>query len=100
MLVITKENFVDEVLKADTPVMIDFYADWCGPCKMMAPVFAEVATENPQVKFCKLNIDEVMELAQQYKVMTIPTFILFDKGVEVKRAVGSVGKSGITDLLV
>ncbi|MCL2866093.1 MAG: thioredoxin [Lachnospiraceae bacterium] len=99
MLVITKENFEQEVLQSKVPVMVDFYADWCGPCKMMAPVFEEIEREMPDVKFCKLNIDEQMELARKYKVMTIPTFIAFQEGVELKRAVGAVGKSDIVGLL-
>ena len=77
---LTKDNFDQEVMQSDKPVLIDFYADWCGPCKMMSPVVEEVSDEMPDVKVCKINIDEEMDLAQKYGVMSIPTFISFNGG--------------------
>ena len=74
---LTTANFDQEVLQADRPVLVDFYADWCGPCKMMGPVVEEISGELDDVKVCKINIDEEMEVAQRYGVMSIPTFIAF-----------------------
>lgn len=92
MLEITKENFESEVLKSDKPVVLDFWAVWCGPCKMVAPTFASLSAELPDVKFGKVNVDEQPELAQRFKVMTIPTFILFKNGQVVDQTVGALPK--------
>lgn len=92
MLQITKENFEAEVLNSDKPVIIDFWAVWCGPCKMVAPTFEALSAELPDVKFGKVNVDEQPELAQQFKVMTIPTFILLKNGQVVDQAVGALPK--------
>ena len=91
---LTKDNFDQEVMQSDKPVLIDFYADWCGPCKMMSPVVEEVSDEMPDVKVCKINIDEEMDLAQKYGVMSIPTFISFNG-----KQIGAVPKSALVDLL-
>mgnify|MGYP002581562314 FL=1 len=72
---LTAENFEQEVLKSDKPVLVDFYADWCGPCKMMAPVIEQISNEETEIKVGKINIDENIEIAQKYKVMSIPMFI-------------------------
>ena len=77
---LTKENFDKEVMQSDKPVLIDFYADWCGPCQMMGPVVEEISNEVSDAKVCKLNIDEEMEIAQKYGVMSIPTFIVIKNG--------------------
>ena len=77
---LTTANFDQEVLQADRPVLVDFYADWCGPCKMMGPVVEEISGELDDVKVCKINIDEQMSIAQKYGVMSIPTFIVFKNG--------------------
>ena len=77
---LTTETFDQEVLQAGQTVLVDFYADWCGPCKMMAPVVEELAGEEPGVKGCKINIDDEMAIAQRYGVMSIPTFIAFKNG--------------------
>lgn len=99
-LQITSENFEKEVLQSDLPVLVDFYADWCGPCKMMAPVVEEIATEyEGKVKVGKLNVDDCPELAAKYKVMTIPTIILFKNGNPEQTSVGVVSKETLTGYL-
>ncbi len=87
---LTKENFDAEVMESQIPVLVDFYADWCGPCKMMAPVVDALAAEsNGKYKVAKLNIDEEMEIAMRYQVKSIPTFIVFKNGKAVSTAVGA-----------
>ncbi|WP_122641896.1 thioredoxin [Luxibacter massiliensis] len=95
---LTTENFEQEVIHSDKPVLVDFYADWCGPCKMMAPVVEEIAAEKEDVKVGKLNIDEEMEIAQKYKVMSIPTFMVFKGGEAVKRDMGAKPKSEVISM--
>ena len=73
---LTKDNFEQEVLKSEKPVLVDFYADWCGPCQMLSPIVDEVAEERDDIKVGKINVDEQMELAQKYGVMTIPTLLV------------------------
>ncbi len=90
VLTITKDNFESEVLKSDKPVLIDFWAVWCGPCKMMSPIVDKFAEENDDVKVGKINVDEEPELAMQFKVMSIPTLKLFSGGEEKKTSVGVI----------
>lgn len=90
---LTSENFEEEVLKSEKTVLIDFYADWCMPCKMMTPVIERVAIENKDIKVGKINIDAEEELAIKYQVMSIPTFIVIKNGQVVNRIVGVVDKS-------
>lgn len=86
-------NFETEVLKSDRPVLVDFYADWCGPCKMMAPIVEEIAKEvDGKAKVGKINVDENPDIAVEYNVMSIPTLIIFKKGKETKRFVGVTDK--------
>lgn len=94
---ITLENFSQEVLKADKPVLLDFYADWCGPCRMMAAEMDAFAEETTDVKVCKLNVDESSELAATFGIMSIPTVILFKDGKEADRFVGAREKDQIAE---
>ena len=96
---LTTETFAQEVLQAGQTVLVDFYADWCGPCKMMAPVVEELAGEEPGVKVCKINIDEEMAIAQRYGVMSIPTFIAFKNGEVAGKQVGAMPKSKLQELV-
>jgi thioredoxin 1 len=89
MLTVTDANFETEVLKSDIPVIVDFFAEWCGPCKMMSPIFEEVATKyEGKVNFVKLNVDEARESAMKYSVMSIPTIITYKGGEVVETLVG------------
>ena len=88
-------NFAQEVTKQDKPVLLDIYADWCGPCKMLAPELEAFASETDSVKVCKLNADESTDLAMIYGVMSIPTLLLFKDGKEVARHVGGCEKQDI-----
>ena len=91
-----KDNFTEEVLKSDKPVLVDFWASWCGPCRMFAPIINAVAKEYPnEVKVGKINVDEENELAQQYRVASIPTLIMFRNGEAVKRSVGVIAKEDV-----
>lgn len=95
VLHLTKENFESEVMQSDKPVFIDFWADWCGPCQMVAPVVEEIANEVTDVKIAKVNVDEEMELAQKYGVMSIPTMVLIKNGEVVNTTVGAQPKEDI-----
>ena len=89
---ITKENFQSEVLEAKKPVLVDFWAQWCGPCQNMGPIVEEIADEYPDIRVCKLDIDSAMDIAREYRVMSIPTFLIFENGEVVKRTVGEQTK--------
>jgi len=98
ILHITKENFEQEVLKAEKPVLVDFFATWCGPCKMIGPVVEQIASENDDISVVKIDIDEEPELASKYQVTGVPTIMLF-KGGEVKDiSVGVVPKSKLESM--
>ena len=97
-ITLTAENFEQEVLKSDKPVLVDFWATWCGPCKMLMPTVDEIAKENTDIKVGKVDVDENMELAKQYKVFSVPTLIAFKNGELYKRAVGVQSKEQILDL--
>ena len=96
---LTKENFKEEVEEAEVPVLVDFWASWCRPCKMMEPVVEQISKDmGESIKVCKINIDEQPELAQKYNVMSIPTFVLFKEGQEQKRMVGAMPKEELTKI--
>ena len=96
---LTKENFQAEITKSDKPVLVDFWAVWCGPCQMMAPILHELETEMPDVQIGKVNVDEQMDLARQFRVLSIPTLIIFKNGQEVQRMVGVTSKEELKDAL-
>ena len=95
----TQDNFETEVLGSDKTVLVDFWASWCGPCKMLSPVVDQIAEEKDDIKVCKLNVDEQQDIAVKYKVMSIPTLIVFKNGEEVNRSVGVIPKEEILALL-
>lgn len=99
VITITKENFAQEVLQSEKPVLLDFWASWCGPCRMLSPVVDEVAEERGDVKVGKVNVDEQPELAGQFGVMSIPTLLVFEQGKLVRQAVGARPKASVLDLL-
>jgi len=96
----TDSNFDKEVLKSDLPVLVDFWAAWCGPCMMAEPIIEELAKEyESKIKVGKLNVDENPKMSQKYEVMSIPTVIVFSNGKEIKRLVGFPGKSGYEKMI-
>ena len=96
---ITKENFQTEVMESDKTVLLDFWATWCGPCRMIAPVLEEVAQEREDVKVCKIDVDKEPELAQQFQIMSIPTLIVMEQGRVVNKALGAMPKNSVLALL-
>ena len=99
MIKITNENFEEEILKSEKTVLIDFYADWCAPCKMLSPIIEQVAEENKEIKVVKINVDELQDIAAEYEVMSIPTLVVIKNGQEVNRSIGFVSKSQILELI-
>ena len=96
---INKNNFHEEVMKSEKPVLIDFWAPWCGPCRMVVPIIDEIAAEHPEYKSVKVNVDEEVELASRFGVASIPTLVVMQNGMEVERSVGARPKKQILDML-
>ena len=92
-------NFESEVLKSQKKVLLDFWASWCGPCRMLIPVVEEIAEEEPDIKVCKINVDEEPELASRYGIMSIPTLMVIENGHIVNRSMGAKPKEAILDML-
>lgn len=96
---LTEATFKEEVLQANQPVLVDFYADWCGPCRMLRPTLEELSEERTNVKFAAINIDDNPELADDFDISSIPCVILFKNGAEADRSVGLVPKEALEDFL-
>lgn len=99
VIYLNNNNFDEEVIQSDKKVLIDFYADWCGPCRMISPVIEEIAEEYPEYKICKVNVDEQQELAQKFQVMSIPAIFVLENGKIVNQSLGAKPKAQILDLL-
>lgn len=100
IITLTKNNFNSEVLESSIPVLVDFWAAWCGPCRMLAPIFDQLADEyTGRVKFGKINVDEESELAAQYRVMSIPTLVIFKDGAIVEQIIGVHPKGDLEEMI-
>ena len=99
VLHITKDTFEAEVLKSDKPVLLDFFAVWCGPCKMIAPILDEIAEERTDIKVGKINIDQEYELARQFGISSIPTLMVLKEGRIIRQSTGAMPKNKILELL-
>lgn len=96
---VTRENFENEVIKSDKPILVDFNADWCGPCKMLAPVLEEIAGSRDDVKIVSINVDDEDILAEDYGISSIPCLVVVKDGKEVKRSIGFRGKDAVLEML-
>ena len=96
---VNSDNFEQEVLKADKTVLVDFWAEWCGPCKMLSPIVDDISDEREDIKVCKVNIDECPELAMKYRVISIPTLAVFKQGELADKLIGAQPKNEILELL-
>lgn len=96
---LNENNFENEVLKSDKPVLVDFWASWCGPCRMMGPVVEEISNENTDIKVCKVNVDENDKLAAKFGIMSIPCFISFKNGNVFKQTVGACPKEDLLNIV-
>ena len=99
VITITKDNFEEKVIHAQGKVLLDFWATWCGPCRMVAPIVEEIAAENPDLTVGKINVDEEMELAVKFGIVSIPTLIVMEKGEMVNKAIGYAPKAELLKLL-
>ncbi len=98
-VIINKNNFNEEVLNSDKPVLVDFWAPWCGPCRQVSPLIDQIADERDDIKVCKVNVDEESELAEQFRIMSIPALLVFKDGEIVNQSVGARPKSQILAML-
>ena len=96
---VTKSNFEQEVMQSDKTVLIDFWASWCGPCRMLSPIVDEIVDEHPEFKVCKVNVDEQKELAEEFNVMSIPTLFVIKDGKMMKHSVGVKSKAEIVAMM-
>lgn len=96
---VTTENFDEEVLNYKGKVLVDFWAEWCGPCMMLGPIIEEVSEEVDDVKFCKVNCDEARDVALQFRIMTIPNLIVFENGEQVNQSIGYIEKEDVLELI-
>lgn len=99
VVTVTQDNYEKEVVNSSVPVLIDFWASWCGPCRMLSPVIEEIATEVKDKKICKVNVDEQPELARKFGVMSIPTLVVMNKGELVKKSLGVQPKNAVLSML-
>ena len=99
VLTVTHDNFENEVLKADKKVLLDFWASWCGPCRMVSPIVDEIADERDDIKVGKINVDEEPELAAAFGISSIPTLIVMENGKPVRQSVGAIPKASILEML-
>ncbi len=96
---VNKSNFEKEILNSEKKVLVDFYADWCGPCRMVSPIVDEIANQYPEYKVVKINVDEQPELASQFGIMSIPALFVVEKGQVINKSVGAVPKAKILEML-
>ena len=99
VITVNKENFQKEIMESDRTVLVDFWASWCGPCRIVAPIVDEIAEEHPEIKVCKINVDEEGELAAQFGVMSIPSLFVIKDGKVTNQSVGALPKNQILALL-
>lgn len=98
-IILTEDNFNDQVINSDKPVLVDFWAAWCGPCKMLSPIISQIANENKNIKVGKVNVEEQQKLAYEYGVQSIPTLVLFKDGMPVDTTIGYVSKEHIEKMI-